>query len=215
MARGRKKGSKNIKREGDQLVNFHGVEFSESDKRQLESLVNSANRKRRRMLKAEGDLERVIAGRATGQTIAESVGRMGKESDFVLAKKTKSLNRFRTRKDFDRYIDNLQRVVKRDYVENRIKQYKENHAKAIRDAYGDQAKDILETLENMTIKEYAKAVQSDEVLEIGFVYIPSEKDRKFARLERAFKPYDKDGEGDNAKNNGRLRNNKSRRKRSS
>lgn len=191
MARGRKAGSKQLKKltsiedNVELLVNKNKVVFTLAEKKKLESLVNSANRKRRRMLKEEGDFERVLAGVGTGQTIGESTAQMGKESDFVLAKKTKSLNRFRTKEDYNRYIVNLQRVVKRDYVEGRIKTYKENWMKSIKDVYGDQAKDILKRVDAMTIKEYAEAVQSDETLEIGFRYLPSEEDKKFQRITKA------------------------------
>lgn len=186
MAKGRKKGSKNIVREGDFLVNQHDIKFTDAEKRKLESLVNSANRKRRRMLQAEGGLERFVAGRATGQSIAESTGRMGKESDFVLAKKTKSLNRFRSKKDYDRYIANLEKVVKRDYVKARVEQYRDNWAKAIESVYGDDAKELIERVETMTVNEYIKAVQEDEILEINEVYIPTnEKGKQFNKIEKA------------------------------
>lgn len=188
MARGRKAGSKNIKREGEFLVNQHDIKFTDAEKRKLESLVNSANRKRRRILKAEGDLERFVAGRATGQSIAESVGRMGKESDFVLAKKTKSLNRFRTKKDYDRYIANLERVVKRDYISERVKQYRDNWAKSIESVYGEdkEAQELIKRIETLDVKEYIKAVQEDEALEISEVYMPTnEKDKQFKKIKKA------------------------------
>lgn len=174
MARGRKKGVKNLKKLDNGLVqNQYGVTFTDEDKRQLVNLVNRANQKRKKMLKEEATLPRKIYGVETGDTVG-SLQLMGKESDFILAKKHKSLQKFRSREDFDRYIDNLTRVNSPNYLDNRIRQYKRNHMQAIKNVFGDEAKDVLMKIRMLKPKDYMRMVQSDETLEVSYIYDPSE-----------------------------------------
>lgn len=167
--RGRRQNVPNMKRAGDMLVNQHGVKFTEKEKRALESAVNSANRKRRNMLKQEATLPRKVRGQLTGQEVS-SLQLMGKESDFILAPKTKSLQRFQTKADYTRYMGYLKRVNSRDYLDIRAKQYKANYISAIKETYGTAAKDVIMKVQMMPTKDFMKAVQSDEMLEIGYVY---------------------------------------------
>lgn len=195
--RGRPKGSKNLKRSSDgKLVNQYGVSFSEEERRALESRVNAINAKRRRMLREEAKLPRKFAGKETGQTIGESLQLMGKESDFILAKKTKSLQRFRSREQFDDYLDRLERVNMKTYVEDRVRDYKRNHMQSLRDAYGDDAKDIIMKIRMMKPEDYMKAVQQDEVLEIGFNYPPDQSKLNIMRAALGMKLKDDDGAWD-------------------
>jgi hypothetical protein len=180
---GRKKGSKNLKHEDGLYVNQFNVKFTDQEKKKLESLVNSANRKRKRMLEMESKLPLFIAGQNTGQTIGETTGLMGKESDFILAKKTKSLQRFRNHNDYERYIKNLEKVVDREYINKRAEQYKENHILALKNVFGHDAKEAIETIQAMSTKKYMEWVQSDETLEIGFPYGPEEYNAKLEQLE--------------------------------
>lgn len=180
--KGRQKGRKNLKRtpSGD-LINQYGVTFTEKEKRALESAVNSANRKRSNMLKQEATLPRMVGGKDTGDTVG-SLHLMGKESDFILAKKTKSLQRFQSKEQYTKYMENLQRVNSPTYVDERIKLYKRNHMKALENAYGDNAKDIIMKIRMMKPKDYMKLIQSNEDLEIAYVYDPAEASGKLNQM---------------------------------
>ena len=46
---GRRKGSKNLIRKDDTIINQYGVQISESEAKRLRSLVNSVNRKAKKM----------------------------------------------------------------------------------------------------------------------------------------------------------------------
>lgn len=179
---GREEGRKNLKKlESGNLLNQHGVVFSIEEKKALESAVNQANRKRREMLKQEAKLPRRVMGVDTGDTVG-SLQLMGKESDFILQRKTKSLQRFRSREDYERYMKNLHRVNQRDYIGERVKLYKRNHMKALENAFGDEAKDIMMKIRMMKPEEYMKMVQSDEMLEIGYIYDPSARSGKMNQI---------------------------------
>lgn len=179
---GRTPGRKNLKRTSSgQLVNQYNVKFSESDKKKLESLVNAANRKRTKMLKEAATLPRMVSGRATGDTVGQ-LHLMGKESDFILQRKTKSLQRFRDRGQFETYLKNLERVNSPDYLDERIKLYKRNHMQALENAFGDDAKDIKMKIRMMKPKDYMKMIQQDESLEISYIYDPTARAGKLNQI---------------------------------
>lgn len=179
---GRAPGRKNLKRtDTGNLVNQFGVTFTPEEKRALENAVNTANRKRARMLKEAATLPRMVSGRDTGDTIG-SLQLMGKESDFILAKKTKSLQRFRDREQYENYMKTLQRVNSRDYIEDRIRLYKRNHMKALENAFGDEAKDVMMKIRMMKPKDYMKMIQQDESLEISYIYDPTARSGKLNQI---------------------------------
>lgn len=170
---GRKSGAKNLVKADGGYINQHGVFFTEQEKKALKTAVDTANRKRARMLKTEATLPRMIAGKDTGETVGAGLHTMGSESDFILARKSKSLQRFKRREDYERYMANLQRVNSRDYIKERVALYKENHIKALGNVFGADADDVVAKIEKMSTTKYMKMVQSDEMLEIGYVYDPS------------------------------------------
>lgn len=181
MQGGRKRGTPNlIKNDDGTLTNQYGVTFTPAEKKALENEVNKANRKRLKMLEEEGKLPRMILNQETGQNVS-SLQAMGKESDFILARKTKSLQRFKNQKDFERYMVNLKRVNSPEYITERVRAYKRNHMKALENAFGDDAKDVIMKIRMMKPKDYMQTIQSNEDLEINYVY--REEDRQ-ARLNK-------------------------------
>lgn len=184
---GRKKDVKNLTRTDDgHIINQHKVVFTEADKRQLESLVNSANRKRKRMKEHEANLFRTAKGIPKKQKIGQ-VQSMGQESDFILQPKSKSLQRFETREQFDNYIKNLQRVTRRDYIPMRVALYKENHLKAIKKMLGDD-NDVYTKIKEMDLQTYMDTVASDiDFLEIGYVYLDIKRETKLEAMRSALK----------------------------
>lgn len=164
--RGVRRG-KNLQKSPDGfLYNQYGIEFSFDEKKRLESLVNTANAKRRRMLKQEGEMELFTGGEAQGTGVADNV--LGRESDFVIQAKTKSLQRFRTREDFDNYLKNLERTNKRDYIDTRVQQYKDNYIQALEGQGID--KNITKSLKKMKTKDFMKLARTEEYARFGYVY---------------------------------------------
>lgn len=179
---GRTAGRKNLKKtDSGNLVNQYGVVFTPAEKRALENAVNTANRKRAKMLKEAATLPRMVSGRNTGDTVG-SLQLMGKESDMILSKKTKSLQRFRDREQFDKYLDSLKNVNSRDYLEERVRLYKRNHMAALDNAFGDEAKDVKMKIRMMKPKDYMKMIQQDETLEISYIYDPSARSGKLNQI---------------------------------
>lgn len=178
---GRKKGRKNLERVDGGFKNQHGLVFTEAEKKVLEREVNKANRKRTKMLEAEANLPRLVGGKDTGQKVGQ-LQLMGKESDFIISRKSKSLQRFKTRAEFDRYLDNLAKVNSPTYLDDKTRAYKRNHMKAIENVFGDDAKDVLMKIRMMKPEKYREMLQKDEMLEVSYVYDPSARAGKLNQI---------------------------------
>lgn len=186
-------GVKNLIRlENGNLQNVHGVVFTLDEKKALEQAVNTANRKRKRMLEVTAKYPRLInttdekghlKRTETDDTVA-SLQLMGTESDFILQRKTKSLQRFKSKEDYDRYMKNLHRVNDRDYLLSRIRQYKANHIKAILNELGD--KGIAMKIRMMDPMEYMElSTKYEDILEIHYVYGSDQRQAKINQIRAA------------------------------
>lgn len=179
---GRKEGRKNLISTGaGHVMNQHGVEFSPEDKRLLENEVNKANRKRMKMLEAEGQLPRKRGGKDTGDTV-RSLQLMGKESDFIISRKSKSLQKFKSREQFESYLDSLRQVNSPTYLDDRTRLYKRNHMQALENVFGDAAKDVIMRIRMMKPEKYRELLQSDEDMEINYIYDPSQMSAKLNQI---------------------------------
>lgn len=208
----RKKGSKGLIKKGwGSVENKHGVHFTKGERKKLESLVNSANRKRRAMLKYEKDLPYMLGGRSKGGTIGETVGSMEWESDFVLAQKSKSLQKFQSKKEYKKYVKALQHVVKRDYITQKVELYQKNYAKGVQNELEEFAGPIVAKLKSLTTKQFLKYAQGDEALAIKFVYSRLEKSLRAEFINKALDAAIEGGK--NAKTSGRLRDNNKQKRR--
>lgn len=181
---GRVKGRKNLKYIDGSIHNQYGVTFTPEEKKLLEREANKANAKRMKMLEEEANLPRKSGGVDTGDTV-RSLQLMGKESDFILSRKSKSLQRFKTREDFENYLDNLKKVNSPTYIDDRTRLYKRNHMKALENVFGDEAKDVIMKIRMMKPEDYRKLLQSDEDMEVGYIYDPSEGSQKLNRIRRS------------------------------
>ena len=147
----------------------------------LESAVNTANRKRMKMIKEEGELPRLVGGKDTGQKVAQ-LQLMGKESDFIISRKSKSLQQFKTREQFEKYMTNLSKVNSPDYLDERTRAYKRNHMTALENAFGDDAKDVIMKIRMMPPEKYREMIQKDEMLEVSYIYDPSARSGKLNQI---------------------------------
>lgn len=181
---GRVEGRKNLKKTADGVINQHGVTFTNDERKALVNAVNTANRKRQKMLQDEGQLPRLVGGKPTGDTV-QSLQLMGKESDFIISRKSKSLQRFKSKEDYNRYMDSLKAVNSPSYLDDRTRLYKRNHMKALENVFGDEAKDVIMKIRMLPPAEYRRLLQSDEMLEVGYVYDPSARSGKLNQIRAA------------------------------
>lgn len=185
-------GRKNLKRIDDNtFVNQHGVKFTDKEKRALVSAVNQANAKRAKQLKEVATLPRSVRGQPTGDTVATKL-QFGYESDFIISKKSKSMQRFQSKKEYDTYMDYLKRVNSRDYLDERTRLYKRNYMQALDRVHGDDAKDIKMKIRMMKPKDFRKMIESEELVEISDVYAETDKASARERLRASFGMKSKD-----------------------
>lgn len=172
-----RKNRPNLERfDGGLIKNKHGVYITEDEKRELERAVNKANNKRKKQLEKARKMVRKLEGEIVDDRPGALLT-MGRETDFILAKKSKSVHRFRSRGEFDRYMERLNNINDPNYIPNRIRAYKRNFTSSLLETYGDQAKDIAMKIRMMKPEKYMEMVEQDEALEIGYYgdsgdYIP-------------------------------------------
>lgn len=171
--RGRRKDVKNLQRTETGFVNQHGVTITAEERKELERLVARANYKRKKQLAAQAELPRMVAGKPTGTTQG-SLQVMGWESDLIITRKSKSLQRFATREGFEYYMSHLKDVLAPDYEQRMIRQYKKNYLKGLLEHHGGSAMDIYMKVRMMKPEEFMNVVHSNEEMEIKAYYPTNE-----------------------------------------
>ncbi len=180
-AGGRKRGSPNLKRVEGGFQNQYGVTFTEEQKKALERAVNRSNYQRKKMLEKEGNLPRTVAGKPTGQKVSQ-LQLMGKESDFIISRQSKSLQRFKSMADYEAFMDKQARIQSGEYLNDQTRLYKRNHMKALENVFGDEAKDVIMKIRMMKPEQYRELIQKDEMLEVSYVYDPSARTGKLNQI---------------------------------
>lgn len=166
---GRKRSVPNMKRLADgRLKNQHGVTFTEQEKRALVSAVNQATAKRAKQIKEMSGLPRYEDGKPSGDTLATKL-QSGFESDFIIAKKTKSLQRFTSKSEYNQYMRYLKRVNSGEYLNDRTRLYKRNYMEAVKRSYPD-SDDILMKVRMMKPEKFREMIETGQLPEIKDVY---------------------------------------------
>lgn len=183
---------KNLKYSSDgSITNQHGVKITAEEKRALESAVVRANRKRSQMLKEVATLPRSVRGKPTGDTVATKL-EFGYESDFIITKKTKSLQRFTSKAQFNKYMKYLERVNSDDYLNIMTRQYKRNYITALENVHGENAKDIAMKVRMMKPEKFRELIEKEELIEINDIYHEDDKAAARERLRASFGMKSKD-----------------------
>lgn len=196
---GKTAGHKNLKHEGNNIINQNGVTFTQKEKNRLNYYVNKVNKKVQDLEDKLGALPRYETYYdKKGNPYQKEVGvvrdvmGMGKDPDIFMARRSKSLQRFTSHEQFDKYIENLKRVASDDYLTYRTRLYKQNFRKAMLDHYSyDECSDILMKIRMMKPEEYMQALASHEELEINYVYPDKNPDKlNSMRAALGLKPKD-------------------------
>lgn len=173
---GRQEGRKNLKRVDGGYQNQHGVTFTEEQKKALEKAVNRSNYRRKKQL---AEVDRLNPNHA-------QLRLMGKESDFILSQQSKSLQRFKSMEDYEKFMDKQARIQSGEYLEDRTRLYKRNYMKALDNVFGDDAKDVKMRVRMMKPEKFRELVESDELAEINYIYDPSAKSGKLNQIRASF-----------------------------
>ena len=158
---GRQTGRKNLKRSSGGYTNQYGVTFTEEQKKDLERAVNKSNYRRKKMLGEEAKLN----------PNATQLRLMGKESDFIITRQSKSLQRFKSMADYEAYMDKQAKIASGQYLEDRTKLYKSNYMKAVMNELDDPG--IAMRVRMMKPEDFRKLVEEHgDDLEIKTIYGP-------------------------------------------
>lgn len=191
---GRQAGRKNLKRtDAGEILNQHGVTFTDEEKRAFESLVGKANRRRAKMIAEEAKLERKIGGKPTGQKLGE-LRLMGRENEFIIAKRSKSLQQFATREAFENTVRRMEQIGDdmSAYVDDRIRLYKRNYITALKHEFGSAADGVAMKVRMMKPEDFRKLAESDELVNIQYTYGTDAKAEKLKQIRAALKMKQKD-----------------------
>jgi hypothetical protein len=179
--------------ENGKMVNMFGVEFSEAEKKRLESLVNSSNRGIRNKERKDAITLHKVAGVATGETVKQFKDRIKntvvpREKPFAEVTKSKSLHQFKTRESYESYIRNLERVTDRGFRTRKTNIYKDNYVESLKQAYGDndRTQKIIKEVYKMSNKKFNSLSREDEVISINFNYTSEANSENLSKIETVF-----------------------------
>jgi len=136
-----------------------------SEQRALVSAVNSANRKRKRL---------IAKMPPSAKTKYEDFGYV---SDFLYRKKSKSFSRFRNKSEFNTYLRSIKKLASGDFEKKRVAVYKQNYIQGLKKNFNSLAKPAIAAIRNMSNRDFQRMVESDELEQIDYVYLDFIKDR--------------------------------------
>lgn len=168
---GRKEKIPNLVKVEGGYKNRHGVTFTEAQKKELEKSVRRSNYLRNKQL-AESDQLR------PGH-------RFGVESDFIIARQSRSLQGFKSMEEYNSFMDKQARIQSGEHLDDRTRLYKHNHMEALKNVFGDDAKDVIMKIRMMPLSEYREKLQKDELLEVNFIYDPSAMAGKLNQIRKS------------------------------
>lgn len=188
---GRKKGQKNLKKVGKKFENQHGVLFTENEKKKLEKLVNSVNRKRKSIMTDERkrDIRSALGVHPDfeyGVHPEKNLWATGADT-LLTRNRSKSLQRFKTKEEYKMYIKELRNLSSKDYVSKRMKLHKRNKLKALKSVVGNT--DVVKGLRKLSVEVWGDIIAKDLLPEIHF--INSEADKMGDFLEKLDVHYEK------------------------
>lgn len=177
---GRKKKVPNLKKVEGGFQNQYGVTFTPEQRKALENSVRRSNYAREKQLNKEfGDknaLQRYLS----------------QESDFIISRQSRSLQGFKTMEEYEAFMDKQARIQSGEYLRDRTELYRANHIQALENVFGHDAKDVIEHIQNMDLKEYRDLISKDIFLEVGYIYDPSAMHGKLNQIRTSLKLKEKE-----------------------
>lgn len=167
-----KTGRKNMKRVEGGWQNQHNVVFTDAERKALERAVAKSNRQREKEVAQDKARPRMVAGKIIEKD-KNQVHTMGKENEFIVSQQKKTLQRFKSKEDYENFMRKQEAIQSGQYAIDKANAYRENFVTSLENVYGKDAQDIIEHVNSMDAKDYIDIVAHDEALEI--TYDPSDK----------------------------------------
>ena len=177
---GRKEKVPNLKKVEGGYQNQYGVIFTPEQKKALENSVRRSNYAREKQLNAEygkaNALQRYLS----------------QESDFIITRQSRSLQGFKSMADYEAFLDKQSRIQSGEYLADRTRLYKANHMQALKNVFGDEAKDVIMKIRMMKPEEYREMIKKDVFLEVNYIYDPSAMQGKLNQIRKSLKMKEKE-----------------------
>lgn len=165
---GTRAGKKNLIRTDEYITNQFGVQITHEQARIMRNLVQTVNRKRKKMIEQFKDKPLFYGSRQLPEDRTQ-LALMGEELDLTIRKRSASLNQFRSQAEFDRFMRTTERAASRDYEEYRAKLYKKNYMEALKNQYGEfpeLLKGALMKVRMTPLSKFAELVGTDRLGQI-------------------------------------------------
>lgn len=170
---GRSTGIKNLKKVDGGLQNQHGVTFTAEQKRALERAVDRSNYRRKKQLMEADKLN----------PNHSQLRLMGKESDFIITRQSKSLQRFKSMEEYEQFMDKQARIQSGEYLDDRTRLYKSNYMKAIDNVFGGAGSGVKMKVRMMKPEKFRELVETlGDEMEIGYIYDPQARMGKLNKI---------------------------------
>jgi len=177
---GRKEKIPNLKRVEGGFQNQYGVTFTPEQRKALENAVRRSNYAREKQLNKEygkaNALQRYLS----------------QESDFIITRQSRSLQGFKSMADYEAFMDKQARIQSGEYLADRTRLYKANHMMALKNVFGDDAKDVIMKIRMMKPEEYREMIKKDVFLEVNYIYDPSSMQGKLNQIRKSLKMKEKE-----------------------
>lgn len=145
-------------------INKYGVKITAEQQRVIKNLTQTVNRQRERMLKTEQKMIEQNAKRLGGRPVFV-------ESDFVLAKRSRGVQRFTTERQVEKYISSLKEATKPDYLEKRTNLYRDNYIKGVKNAIGsDLTPELEKKLKELSPEKFRELITLGELEPLEYYY---------------------------------------------
>lgn len=136
----------------------NGQTISMTEQKHFKSVVNSANRKIKRL---QSQLPKQ----------AKSVfAEFGVRSDFMMSTKSYSFRRFRNKREFNQYVRQLERITNRNYLTRVVNTYRKNIRRAITNVFGTSGRPLNRFINELSDNELRELTLEGELEDIGYVY---------------------------------------------
>lgn len=155
------------------IVLPNGETITKKEQQLLKNEVAKSNRKRKKLLE---DLP---------EKAKHKYNDFGVESDWVMRKKSTSFSRFRNKKEFKTYLNQLKRVNNNKYINKLINTYKNNYKKAVRQVFNSNGDDIVDFIDSLSNEEFRQLTLNEDIEDIGYVYYePISAKNKLSKMQR-------------------------------
>ena len=88
-------------------------------------------------------------------------------------------------------MKDLKRLSDKAYVDKRMKLYRKNKIKAMKNVFGSDVKDIVKGLNKLTDKEYKEILANHSLPSISFMYTEEEYDKALEKIKTNYGELDK------------------------